>query len=72
MHISSVNFVHIQVPLGVLLFNENKVDEMCKILDRLHKYVPSTRTAKESILPDGRAFTHSDYKQVQVLLGGTR
>lgn len=58
------------MPLGVLLFNENKVDEMCKILDRLHKYVPSTSTLTETTLPDGRTFTHTEYKQVKILLGG--
>lgn len=59
-----------QVPLGILLFNENKVDEMCKILDELHKYVPSMSTEEEIALPDGRVFSHNDYKLSQILLGG--
>ena len=32
---------HFAATLGVLLFNENKVDEMCKMLDELHNYVPA-------------------------------
>ena len=32
-----------QVPLGVFLKNENKLDEMADILDHLHKYVPRVR-----------------------------
>ena len=30
-----------QVPLGVQLFNENKTNEMCLIMQNLHKYVPT-------------------------------
>ncbi len=59
-----------QVPVGVLLFNENKVDEMCKILDELHKYVPAKKTHTEITLPDGGTLPHDDYKLYQVLLGG--
>lgn len=58
-----------QVPLGVLLLNENKVDEMCKILDELHKYIPTT-TTEGVTLPDGQVFTHEDYRLIQILLGG--
>eukprot|EP00731_Ephydatia_muelleri_P010119 Em0005g705a len=56
-HLSSVVLQHIPhpysvamskksevVPLGVLLKNENKLDDMMDILDGLHKYVPSIRT----------------------------
>ena len=41
MHIFSC----IQVPLGVILKNENVIDDMVDILDTLHRYVPKhTRT----------------------------
>ena len=36
-----------QVPLGVFLKNENKLDEMADILDDLHKYVPKVRMTQE-------------------------
>ena len=29
-----------QVPLGVQLLNENKLDEMCTIMKNIHKYIP--------------------------------
>lgn len=60
----------IKVPLGVLLFNENKVHEMCKILDKLHDYVPSTSVAETITLPNGQVITHSDYNLTKILLGG--
>ncbi len=59
-----------KVPIGVLLYNENKVDEMCKILDKLHDYVPSESTQEDITLPDGQTMTHKDYKLVKILLGG--
>lgn len=37
----------IKIPLGVLLKNENKLDDMMDILDGLHKYVPSIRTIQQ-------------------------
>ena len=59
-----------QVPLGVLLLlNENKMDEMCRILDELHKYVPGT-TTEGVTLPNGQVFSHEDYNLIKILLGG--
>lgn len=58
------------MPLGVLLHNENVNHEMCKILDCLHEYVPSTAVASEVTLDDGEIMTHVDYKLIQQLLGG--
>ena len=37
----------LQVPLGVLLRNENKIDEMVDILETLQKYVPMKRTTEQ-------------------------
>ena len=37
----------IQIPLGIFLKNENKLDEMADIIDELHKYVPRVRTTQE-------------------------
>ena len=41
----------LQVPLGVLLKNENKLDDMVEIMDELHKYIPSIKTVQH--LDDG-------------------
>ena len=54
----------------MLLFNENKVDEMCKILDSLHKYVPTQPTCKQLTLPNGNVIAHEDFKLYPILLGG--
>ncbi len=58
------------MPLGVLLFNEKKLDEMCKILECLQKYVPSDPVTHQAVLPNGDAYTHQDYKFHPILLGG--
>ncbi len=54
----------------MLLFDENKLDEMCKILDNLQKYVPSTKIEVHVPLPDGQVLVHNDHKLYQLLLGG--
>lgn len=35
------------MPLGVILKNENVLNEMVEILDELHKYVPTKQTTQE-------------------------
>lgn len=43
-----------QVPLGVHLFNENKLDEMAMILEDLHeRYVPTKPFQEMVTLQDG-------------------
>ena len=44
-----------KVPLGVILKNENKLEDMVDILDELHKYVPHVRTTQsfDSIQSNG-------------------
>jgi len=56
--------------VGVLLHNENINHEMCKILDHLHKYVPSTSVSREVKLDDGTTINHEDYMLTPILLGG--
>ena len=58
------------MPLGVLLLNENKVDEMTKILDCFHQYVPSEAVTITTATPDGNVVEYSDYKLVKIHLGG--
>eukprot|EP00731_Ephydatia_muelleri_P026207 Em0018g307a len=41
----------VDVPLGVLLKNENKLDEMVEIMDELQKYIPSKTTVQ--VFDDG-------------------
>ena len=61
-------FFNLQVPLGVLLLNENKIDEMCKILHELHRYVPSKNIHTDIALPDGGTLDHDDYKLYHIYL----
>ena len=41
----------IQVPLGVILKNENKGDEMVEILSQMHQYVPAVQYTKSVRVP---------------------
>ena len=50
------------MPLGVLLFNENVVDDMTKILDRVQKYIPVTPYEEQRTLPNGEIVFHEDFK----------
>lgn len=59
-----------QVPLGVSFFDENKIDEMCKILEELHKYIPCQEYETTTTLPDSTDLMISDVKFHNVLLGG--
>ena len=60
-----------QVPLGVLLLNENKSDEMIEILQYLHKYVPSIGCEQEiPILSQGRSVIKTDTVQHRIVFGG--
>jgi len=54
----------LQVPLGVLLYNENKVDDIAKILDRaqVHKYIPVIPSDDLRMLPNGQMVPHKDFK----------
>lgn len=50
--------------------NENKVDEMCDIMDELHKLVPSKITQSNYTLPDGDVQSFLGETFHQLLLGG--
>lgn len=45
---------NIQVPLGIILRNENKITEMVDIMDVMHKYVPM-KADTANIRPPGDA-----------------
>lgn len=40
-----------QVPLGVLLKNENKTDDMVDIMSHLHQYVPAVEYTRQCFIP---------------------
>ena len=58
------------MPLGVQLLNENKVDEMCAILDQLQKYVPTICSSETTYLPSGESYTYQNTDMYEILFGG--
>ena len=65
--------ISMQVPLGITMKNENKIDEMVQILSSLHKYVPSTQETLEVEVegeeePDQLTVNHFH----SILFGGDR
>lgn len=63
-------YLNLQVPLGVLLLNENKIDHMCKIMDALHHYVPTVIASREGTLPNGEKFSYDEEELLEILSGG--
>lgn len=64
-------FSLVYVPLGVLQRNENKVDEMCEIMDEIHKYVPSRHvTALFPLFHEEDDVEYDDEVFHKILLGG--
>ena len=58
-----------QVPLGLMMKNENKYSEMIDILSHLHQYVPVTVTGTASD-PSANPDTPNTEKLHPVLFGG--
>ena len=49
-----------KVPLGVLLHNKNKLDEMAKILTHYMKLVPTVEAEGHRRLPNGSVLDFDD------------
>jgi len=59
------------VPLGVLQRNENKLDQMCDIMEKLHNYVPSKDVQQwYDLFQDGHLIEIDEEIFYQILLGG--
>ena len=61
--------VKLQVPLGVQLHDESRLDEMCAIMDGLHRYVPQVAVTR-SVMASGGVEQYSDCELSAVLFGG--
>ena len=48
MTTQTFTFIYTQVPLGVIHHNENKVDQMSKVMNKLHEYAPESVTTEAS------------------------
>lgn len=64
------NHAILQIPLGVLLHNENKLDEMGKILESLMTFVPALPAEGELTLPNGARIEFDNTAFTKILLGG--
>ena len=54
-------------PLGVILKNENQIDEMGQIMEILHKYVPCQQSTDEIELASDQMLS---VKFLHILMGG--
>ena len=59
-----------QIPLGVLLFNENKLDEMGHILEAYMSLVPTVPSGGQLVLPNGSSLEFDNTRFLKILLGG--
>ena len=50
--------------------DENKLDEMSKIMEELHKYVPTSTSEGYLTLPNVSAVTYDDTSFFEILFGG--
>ena len=62
--------MHMQVPLGVLLHNENKLDEMSHVLRHYMQFVPTVEADGFLVLPNGSKVPFDDTRFDTKLLGG--
>ena len=62
---------NLQVPLGMLLLNENKIDEMIKILQHIQKYVPTVVQEDNIFIPSQVHYVQKvNTLQHKILFGG--
>ena len=61
---------NLQIPLGVQLHNENKLDEMGKILEHFMTLVPTLPADGHKVLPNGSILEFDNTQFSQVLIGG--
>lgn len=60
----------VQVPLGVLLHNENKLDNLAKILSHYMKLVPTAEAEGHRQLPNGSIINFDVTQFFSILFGG--
>lgn len=60
----------VQIPLGVLLYDENKLDDMAHILDHYMSLVPAVEKEQEATLADGNKIKFDNTYFFPILFGG--
>ena len=63
------NIYILEVPLGVVPLNENKLPEMCAIMSTLQKYVPQNRATRTTTVGND-VITFEETEVCPILLGG--
>ena len=63
-------YSYMQIPLGVLLHNENNLDEMGKILAHYMKLVPTVVAEGHLQLANGSVIDFDDTRFHSILIGG--
>lgn len=61
---------HAQVPLGVILKNEAKGDDMVDIMSHVHQYVPTVAHTEEVTLTTGEKVVVNRESMYPLLFGG--
>ena len=56
--------------MGVLFYNETKVDEMCYIMESLQQYVPVKPCTATETLPNGDELTYDDFHAYPIIMTG--
>ena len=56
--------------MGIIQENENEVDGMCRILEKLHEYVPKHCELEIVLLENGLEIEYENYKFCRLLLAG--
>ena len=60
----------LQVPLGVLPYNETVYEDMISILEHSQGYVPATAVNREVTLPSGETMEYTEQHYAVTLIGG--
>lgn len=56
--------------MGIIQENENEIDGMCRILERLHEYVPKQCETEKVLLEDSVEIEYENYKFCRLVLAG--
>ena len=60
----------LQVPLGVILYNENKGNEMIQIVSHLYQYVPAVEHTVDVLIPSKTESVTQQHVQFHHILLG--
>lgn len=65
-----ISNTYMQIPLGVMLCDENKLEEMGQILSKYMELVPSLSAVGHYILPNSSLLDFDDTRFFSILFGG--